>query len=78
MPIVDEMLLESMQRVFFVELILLNAGLLSKTVCVVTGKHYVLAFKQFYKKIAGWIWLLYVYRYNQLPGQSSNIQVYIR
>ena len=55
MPIVDEMLLESMQRVFFVELILLNAGLLSKTVCVVTGKHYVLAFKQFYKKIAGWI-----------------------
>ena len=47
MPIVDEMLLESMQRVFFVELILLNAGLLSKTVCVVTGKHYVLAFKKF-------------------------------
>ena len=78
MPIVDEMLLESMQRVFFVELILLNAGLLSKTVCVVTGKHYVLAFKQFYKKIAGWIWQLYEYRYNQLPGQSSTIQVYIR
>ncbi|MBK9486023.1 MAG: hypothetical protein IPO01_12715 [Chitinophagaceae bacterium] len=40
-----------MQRVFFVELILLNAGLLSKTVCVVTGKHFVLAFKQFYKKL---------------------------
>ena len=78
MPIVDEMLLQAMQRLIFVELILLNAGLLSKTVCVVTGKHYVLAFKQFYKKIAGWIWLLYVYRYNQLPGQSSTIQVYIR